>query len=159
MRLNCIDCGTHGDCGGRGVFCHTHLNLSHSQRPGQTKLQEKGPSSATVGRHSAASLKNNRKHMWRFLIQEGTAGLQSSQEPGSQDWDPAWPCRFPLTLPYPLHWGKGRGRATSSRYRCWAQPQEAAWAQSEGWKEWEERMMDVFVLSRSRAFCGVVMLT
>ncbi len=41
MRLNCIDCGTHDDCGGRAVFCHTHLNLSHSQRPGQTKPQEK----------------------------------------------------------------------------------------------------------------------
>lgn len=43
MRLNCIGCGTHSVHGGEGVFCHTHLNLSHSQRPGQTKPQEKAP--------------------------------------------------------------------------------------------------------------------
>lgn len=67
------------------------------------KVSGKGPCSGAVGRHSAVSLKNNRKHMWRAWYREGTAGPWNSQEPGSQGWDPTWPGWFPLTLPYPLH--------------------------------------------------------
>ena len=96
--------------GSESILSHTPIFKPFPEaRP--NKASGKGPCSGMVGQRSNASLKNNRKHMWRARYREG---LQSSQEPGSQDWDPTWPCEFPLTLPYPLHWGKGRGRGTIS---------------------------------------------
>lgn len=65
------------------LLCHTHLNLSHSQRRGQTKGSGKGPSSGALGRRSAANLKNNRKHMWETGYREErlTCGAVRNQDP------------------------------------------------------------------------------
>lgn len=56
--------------GSRGILSHPpKFEPFPEARP--NKASGKGPCSGTVGRRSAASLKNNRKHMWRAQYREG----------------------------------------------------------------------------------------
>lgn len=109
-------------CGLGVILSHTpKFNSVPEARP--NKALWKVSCSAAVGWRTAPALKNNRKHMW-WATGRDSRSAEQIQEPGSQDWDPTWPCMFPLTLPYPLHRAKGQDRG--SRYRCWAQLQEAS---------------------------------
>lgn len=92
--LYCIDCGSHSEHGGRawwGLLSHTpKFKPFPEARP--NKGSRKGPSSGAVSQRSAASLKNNRKHMWGTRYREGRRAHRAArnQEPSTETWpDPA----------------------------------------------------------------------
>lgn len=156
-RLNCIDCGTHGDCGGWTVFCHTHLNLSHSQRPGQTKPQEKVP--ALERWDGAALLVGEKTGNTCGGLDTGRDG-RPAERPGTRIPGP----RPSLTLPVPTDTSlsatlgqrsgaEGRAADISAELSYRKQPGHRV---RDGGSERKERWM---FSSMAEAFCGLVMLT
>lgn len=85
------------------------LNLSHSQGPGQTKAQEKGPVLLQGPLYRCWSGKQQETHVQRS-IQRGTRSSPSSREPGKPGRrpDPIGP--VPTDTSSSAVWSRGQSR-------------------------------------------------
>lgn len=126
---------------------YAHLNLSLSQRPSPTKIQEKGPCFGVLLVRRTTGNTCGGLHPGR--------NRNATEQPGTrQRPNVTWP--VPTDISLSATWGQRLGRWDAPTcYQCWAQLQEVSWHWvMDGNTKRKERLLQM-----ERAVCGIVILT